>query len=218
MALQQLVSPNPNAQDATGMCLRFTQRVFQDKNTIFYNSAWDAWNGAKYKHRDRNFQDDTAVPLWFAHWGTYGNPPTYANWGHVVTRFPGGGLLSSPASGYGQQWFPSIESVERAFNAQYVGWTEDIGGLRVVRPSSAPNPAPIEPVKKRKKTMFIATCKHTESDRKQRWYVYGPGFWLVLESKSSAEAHAKQLDVKMSAIPEYGAAAIKKFQNTAKAK
>lgn len=144
----QLVAPNIHAEDATGMCLRFTQRVFQNKNPYYYNSAWIAWLNAVHK-RYGPLPEDIAVPVYFEHWGTYGSPPTYDNWGHIAVRFPGGGVLSSPASGYGQQWFPNIESVERTFNARYVGWAYDVGGLMVADVASTPAPAPApKPVNK----------------------------------------------------------------------
>jgi nucleoid-associated protein YgaU len=64
--------------------------------------------------------------------GTYGNPPTYKNWGHVVAWIPGAGFLSSPGQGYGQQWFGSIEEIERYFRCTFVGWSEDINDLDVM--------------------------------------------------------------------------------------
>lgn len=148
MANVQLVSPNIHAEDATGMCLRFTQRVYWDRNPYFYASAWEAWVNAKHK-RYGALPEDVAVPVYFEHWGTYGSPPQYANWGHIAVRFPGGGVLSSPAYGYGQQWFPSIAAVEQAFNARYVGWAYDVGGLMVadVAPGK-PNTPPKTPTTK----------------------------------------------------------------------
>lgn len=141
MANIQLVQPNTNATDATGMCLRFTQRVYQNLNPIYYNSAWDAWNGAQFKGQG-NVPTDISVPVYFSHYGTYGNPPTYANWGHVVAWIPGRGYLSSPAGGYGQQWFDSVEQIAWTFNAKYAGWAYDVGGLLVAKTTSDPNPSP----------------------------------------------------------------------------
>ncbi len=153
MSYEQWVVPNLNATDATGMCLRFVQRVFQNQNLYYYASAWEAWERSVHKSYERNIPSDVAVPVYFAHYGTYGSPPRYANWGHVVVWVPGRGYLSSPAGGYGQQWFPTIEAVERAFNARYAGWALDVGGLitawprGVPYPGVTPPPAPIPNVK-----------------------------------------------------------------------
>lgn len=150
MAYEQWVVPNTNATDATGACLRFVQRVFQNQNPQYYRSAWVAWVKAVHKSYERNIPTDVAVPVYFSHWGRYNdglgqygdNPadPYYGNWGHVVVWVPGRGYLSSPADGYGQQWFPTIEAVERAFNARYVGWALDVGGLNTAWPRGLPYP------------------------------------------------------------------------------
>jgi hypothetical protein len=126
---KQLVTPNPDTVDGAGWCLRFTQSVWGAPAR--YDSAWEAWNATEYKHGTDQALPDVAVILWFSHYGTYGEPPTYGNWGHVVTYFPSRGFLSSPGKGYGQEWFDSPGGVETKFNAKYVGWSEDINGLRV---------------------------------------------------------------------------------------
>jgi hypothetical protein len=124
---RQLVEPNTNTQDGAGWCLRFTQTVYGAPAR--YNSAWDAWQAVPDKHTDP--LPEASVPVWFSHYGTYGNPPTYANWGHVVAKI-GDRFLSSPASGVGQQWFDSVEAIEKTFNAKYVGWSESLNGLKIV--------------------------------------------------------------------------------------
>lgn len=153
MAYEQWVAPNLWATDDTGMCLRFVQKVFGSQNPIYYNSAWEAWLNAEQKSYERNLPSDAAVPVYFSHYGTYGDPPRYGNWGHVVAWIPGRGYLSSPAGGYGQQWFSTIEEIERTFNARFVGWALDVGGLYVAWPRGVPYPgvtpvpAPIPNVK-----------------------------------------------------------------------
>jgi hypothetical protein len=47
--------------------------------------------------------------------------------------------LSSPGSGYGHQWVDTINAVELYFNAKYVGWSEDINGLRVASFDGTPS-------------------------------------------------------------------------------
>lgn len=126
----QLVAPNTSVTDGVGWCLRFTQSVWGAPAK--YESAWYAWTATQYKHgTNENIPNDVAVVVWFSHYGTYGNPPRSDNWGHVVSWIPGQGFLSSPQSGIGQAWYATIQEVERAFNSTYVGWSEDINGLRV---------------------------------------------------------------------------------------
>jgi hypothetical protein len=111
------------------MCLRFVQSVYGAP--VKYASAWDAWNATTLKHLDRNLPP-VSVPLWFSHYGTYGG--VYANWGHVVAYFPEREqFLSSPPNGYGHTWLNNIEEIERMFNSKYVGWSEDLNGLDIVK-------------------------------------------------------------------------------------
>lgn len=143
MGYTQTTPINTGAQDNAGMCLRFAQKVFSTK-PYGYDSAWTAWEHTAVKHYDRNFPA-VAAPVWFSHMGTYGNPATYKNWGHVVAWIPGSGFLSSPGQGFGQQWFGSIEEIERYFRCTFVGWSEDINDLTVMawaEDSSEPAPTP----------------------------------------------------------------------------
>lgn len=132
--MKQLVQPDTTVTDGAGWCLRFTQSVWGAPAR--YNSAWDAWEATQYKHSTAESLPDVAVIVWFSHFGTYGEPPTYDNWGHVVSYIPGRGFLSSPSVGVGQKWLATIEEVEQFFNSKYVGWSEDINGLRVAEPSA----------------------------------------------------------------------------------
>lgn len=128
----QLAEPNTFTRDATGMCLRFAQSVFGAP--VAHRSATDAANATKFRHHTKQMPDVAAL-VWFDHYGTYQNE--YANWGHVVAWVPGNGFLSSPGAGFGQQWFPSIDAVERTFNATFRFWSEDINTLRVAEPINA---------------------------------------------------------------------------------
>jgi len=116
---------NLNVKSQAGWCLFFVQEVYGVPH--LYRSAFDAYKATKFKHTTA--LPNYSVPVWFEHWGTYGTPPTYGNWGHVVAYVPGKGFLSAPGTGYGQQWFKSILEIEKYFNAKYVGWSEDISGV-----------------------------------------------------------------------------------------
>jgi len=111
---------NDQAQDQAGYCLRFAQQVFSTK-PYGYPNAWTAWEATALKHYDRALPADIVSPCWFSHMGDYGDG--YKNYGHVVAYFPGRGFLSSPGNGYGQQWFNTIEEIERYFRCTFVGWS-----------------------------------------------------------------------------------------------
>jgi hypothetical protein len=139
MAWQQDVNPRI-VSDNAGLCLRFVQSVYDAP--VKYASAWDAWRATSLKHESRDLPP-VSIPVWFSHYATYGTPPTYANWGHVVAWFPERGqFLSSPGQGYGHEWLDSIEAVERRFQSTFVGWSEDINGLQVASYTNDPQPKP----------------------------------------------------------------------------
>lgn len=128
----QLVNPDTSVKANAGSCLAFAQAVYGAP--VKYKSAWDAWQATTHKHFDA--LPTVSVPVWFSHYGTYGKPPEYGNWGHVVAYIPGQGFLSSPGEGYGSEWLATIEAVEQRFNSTYVGWSEAINGLQVASGSN----------------------------------------------------------------------------------
>ena len=131
MTYIQLVQPVLTVKAQAGWCLWFSEEV--NTSPHLYRSAWEAYLAAQYKHSERAMPN-VSVPVWFSHYGTYGTPPTYGNWGHVVQWVPErNAFLSVIGVGYGQQWFNTLEQVEKYFNAKYVGWTEDIATKRIVK-------------------------------------------------------------------------------------
>jgi hypothetical protein len=182
----QLVTPNTSVTDGTGWCLRFTQKVWGAPAR--YNSAWDAWEATQLKHStDENIPTDVGVVVWFSHYGTYGDPAYYANWGHVVSWIPGRGYLSSPTSGVGQKWLGSIEEVERAYNSKYVGWSEDINGLRVAKIDENPKP------KTRKEEPKMMLCHKPQPDGSLLFLLFGDNFYLEFTGQDAANAFAGQI-------------------------
>lgn len=140
--MTQLIHPRLGTRDGVGWCLRFAQSVYGLTGAPYWHeSAWKAWLATEYKHTGP--LPDRSVPVWFSHWGTYGSPARYDNWGHVVAYVPGRGFLSSPAwlkpgTTAGQGWYSSTAEVEAAFGAKYVGWSEDLNGHRIINYAGIP--------------------------------------------------------------------------------
>jgi hypothetical protein len=132
-AFKQLVAPDTTVEDEAGYCHRMARAVYSAPWLPGIDSATKAANITQWRHYERDMPNVAAV-VWFDHWGTYGG--VYANWGHVVAWIPGHGFLSSPHRGIGQQWYPTLAAVERAFNCSFRFWSEDINGLRVAEPES----------------------------------------------------------------------------------
>lgn len=123
--MQQLVQPDLTATGSIGWCLQYAARVFHCTGTSPY--AWTAWEATQFKHTDQ-IPIDVAVPCWFS----FMVGPV--DEGHVVVSVPGKGFYSSPwKQGTDHAVLPSIAEIERIYGAKYVGWSEDILGLRVAQ-------------------------------------------------------------------------------------
>lgn len=182
----QLVTPNVGTQDSAGFCLRFTQTVWGAP--VRHATAWDAWEATEVKHSPaENIPGEVGVLAWFDHWGTYGGQ--YGQYGHVVSWIPGKGYLSSPTNGYGQKWLGSIEEVERAYNCTYVGWSEDINGLRVAVVNT-PQPKPVNNKKEDTKMML---AHKPQPDGSLLFLLFGDNFYLEFSGQDAANAFAGQI-------------------------
>lgn len=137
---QAKVVPRLGTTDRPGMCLRFAQSFFGAPAQ--HRSAWHAWQAQKFRHGPEAPLPDVPVLLWFEHRGAYddGNGPydgvpvgQKANWGHVAVHVPGDAIYTSPLSGSkaGQERYANIGQMAAQMNLVYVGWSEDINGLRI---------------------------------------------------------------------------------------
>jgi hypothetical protein len=138
MAFKQLVSPNLNTTDYSGWCLRFGGNAFGTKQRP-YDRARKAWEGARFKHSPSEpLPKDAAVLVWFNWYGTIPNSngkPEYDNWGDVAISVPGRGIFGTPKKNAGKSNRFDPSPASRASwlggKAVYLGWSEDINGVRI---------------------------------------------------------------------------------------
>lgn len=123
---EQAKKPNLNVKTSLGMCLKYVQDA--------YGSGWagsyalQGWNDlVKFKHRDRNIPSGVYVPIWFeGYWNG-------VNYGHVAI-YKDGIVYSSPYTNKTtHDQLGNIATVERIYGMKYIGWSEDIGGTRVIK-------------------------------------------------------------------------------------
>ena len=116
-----------------GYCLAYVQTAFGVGWAGA--TAWESWTQrTKYRHEDDKLPMGVYVPIWFSHFGTYSG--VHKNWGHVaiIYIYPNGSckVWSSP---YSNKPYPdvlnSIAEVERIYSSKYVGWSEDVNGVRM---------------------------------------------------------------------------------------
>lgn len=130
MSYTQLKSPNLSVVGVEGYCLVYVREIFGV--AAKYPTAASAWQNAEYKHVGLSTPTptDVAVPVWF----------TWEASGHVAVSVPGKGIYSTTAQG--DKVFGNIEEVAQYIGGTYLGWSEDVDGVRVCEPSAAPTPAP----------------------------------------------------------------------------
>lgn len=142
MSWTQLKPVDMSVMKTAGRCLEFAEDSFDVPN--LYDSAWQGWESAQYKHKDKDFPKGVYVPVWFDWTGsvqwTDGVWRTL-RYGHVAYT-KDGKVYSSPPTGYGRAWFNSVDDLVNAFGGgmKYVGWSEDIAGIRVVKEESMSKP------------------------------------------------------------------------------
>lgn len=104
-----------------GYCLRYVRQQWQVGP--LYSSAIAAWNGARHKHPgDRN--PPTGAPCYYAG-GRYGHIVFHCPRSHV-------GVRSTDCYTSGRVSDADLEWCERAWGYRYLGWTEDLNGVRVI--------------------------------------------------------------------------------------
>jgi hypothetical protein len=128
MSYQQLVAPNPNIPCQPGWCLQYVRQAFGAP--VVEPTATAGWNNAKYRHTDWDFPEGCWVPLWFQ----LATEPA----GHVVLRAPNGKIYSTTNPyQYTPRVHPNLADLFAAYAPYnpltYLGWSEDISGVRVVQ-------------------------------------------------------------------------------------
>lgn len=155
MVFNQRTTCNRGTEDGLGWCLRFTQSAFNAP--VAYPSARSAWDGQKGRHVGERPPKGVAVPIWFDHWGSYGSPASWGNWGHVAVSLPDGRVFTSPmyasqlshwdagkGTMVGSAIYPSIEALQKVIGGSptYLGWSEYLNGKQIVSPVTIPVPTP----------------------------------------------------------------------------
>jgi hypothetical protein len=105
---------------ASGMCLQFVRMIAWEIGGL-YGSAIDAWDGARYKHPgDR--KPPVGAPC-FYRGGTYGHI--------VVAQRSAGRMRSTDCTSATRVNNADLSWPENSWGQDYLGWTEDLNGVRL---------------------------------------------------------------------------------------
>jgi hypothetical protein len=139
-----------------GYCLKFVRTCFNVSSK--YPSAISAWNNAKYRHGPSS-AIPAGVPVFFRG-GKYGHVAISLGNGMCrSTDYPRAGVVSDV----------KISTLAAKWNYPYIGWSEDLNGVRVwVKPTAAPKVTPLSLSTK------VGKVGWQVSDL--RWVLYKAGF------------------------------------------
>jgi lysozyme len=104
-----------------GMCLQFTREAYNIASK--YESARDAWNGAKHKHSTSSTSGmPTGVPIFF--------DSSSSEYGHVAVYVGGGKMVTTHESTnkIGQD---SVSTWVNDYGYHILGWSEDLNGVMI---------------------------------------------------------------------------------------
>lgn len=122
---RQLMMANPQISCNPGLCLVYAREVFGVGPK--YPTAMKGWGASEYRHEDKKYPHNMWVPIWFS---LSDNPA-----GHVAVRQPDGSIWSaSHPTSFEPVHHESLTDMEKYYSNRltYLGWTEDIEGIRVV--------------------------------------------------------------------------------------
>lgn len=124
---EQLIQPDLNVQGQDDECLVYVREVFGAPPK--YSTATVGWQNLQYPHTGN--PPNNAVPIWFSWTGTING--VTQNYGHVAV-WANGKIYSTSAQG--DKTFNSIQALVSYMGGdiKYLGWSEDINGVRVVQP------------------------------------------------------------------------------------
>lgn len=183
----QLTKINTAAKGQIGLCLSFADDYFGIPHAE--PTATVAWNKTVNKHLDRNFPTDTIVPIWF----TFKNKAGGDLGSHIAAHRPDGVIVSSPwESGTTHAELNSIEQLIGIYSDNgknpmtYLGWSEDIAGVRIIQPQGDDMVQDNQHLNALTMAYFNRGPSQDEIDR----YVGKASYSRVLEDFDSSEEYA----------------------------
>jgi hypothetical protein len=152
MAWQQNVTPNldpyvyVNGQllyDWYGWCLATVRCAYNAPYSGM--NAWSGWMSyTQVKHEDRNFPVGVYFPIWYSGYGGLGHVAiAYVNQQGAMN------IWTSPYKHvpYFYTGYHDVDALARGYGLSFAGWSEDIGGMRVIQyvDDTPPPPPPAAP-------------------------------------------------------------------------
>jgi hypothetical protein len=114
----------------SGMCLQFTRECFAVP--ALYGSAVDAGYACNAKHPG-DWSPPPATPVWFRSPSIYDHVCFYVSASEVISTYNAD-----------VRTYSSLRDVEVKFDAQYVGWGEDINEVHILGAATPDPPPPLD--------------------------------------------------------------------------
>lgn len=153
----QVATPNVNVSGTSGWCLQYVDDAVNAPNRA--PSAQQSWNNAvanKTAHPNEEPPNNVWVPVYY----TIENGQ-YAGYGHVAWYYSDGKTTKIYDSEYasGKRNKPYGSGAElinfMGWKMSYLGWSEAVDGVRVVKPKPTEKPKPIEKPQEKKEEVNL---------------------------------------------------------------
>jgi len=108
------------AGNKAGWCLQNVRLGYGISSHWLYPNATKSWEKNQQQHRDRNFPDGVAVPIYYSFYTKQGNE------GHVNVLLPDGSVWSDGKK------YTSVADYEARQSPDFLGWGESVNGNRVI--------------------------------------------------------------------------------------
>ena len=144
----QVATPNVNVSGTSGWCLQYVDDAVKAPQTHRAPSAQQSWNNAvanKTAHPNEEPPNNVWVPVYY----TIENGQ-YAGYGHVAWYYSDGNTTKIYDSEYasGKRNKPYGSGAElisfMGWKMTYLGWSEVVDGVRVIKPKPIEKPKPQE--------------------------------------------------------------------------
>lgn len=171
------------SRDWSGDCLIFARTMAGVAAAGDYDGdgdadAYDGWERAKHRHPTTDLQ---AAPRGSFSWWKGGSK----GHGHVVVNVGHGQCWTTDLHRPGKVDLAQLSEIHAKWGLQYLGWTEDINGVRIYTPPATPAPT--------KGTTVALT------DFEKRMIASNTRIEAMLEAEMKANGHGKQLDAALDA-------------------
>lgn len=194
----QVTAPNVNVSGTSGWCLQYVDDAVKAPQTHRAPSAQQSWDNAvanNTAHPNEEPPNNVWVPVYY----TIENGQ-YAGLGHVAWYYSDGKTTKIYDSEYasGKRNKPYGSGAElisyMGWQMRYLGWSEVVDGLRVVKaqPNEQPKPNKSQPTVKGEEEVILYQIYDKSGSHKGKWFVSNGTHLRYIRTPRVLDGYKKQ--------------------------